>query len=217
MKKTLSLTIVLALVATLTAYTQSEDRTQWPTKLLHPDMPVYPAGKLKGWNRWSAGSDDLFIIIERTGKADLDKYLVMLSAAGFEKVQSDVYRKGLYEVRLQFNSSTILQISSSKHSTTGWPTGLLNGVPEVKKGTLTNVLEPTDEMPGYVQLYYINLSEADLNAWLAELKGAGFKLDGHSASKAKMALKGKTYKMLDIQAEDNGVNEWMIDFNYSDE
>ena len=93
---------------------------------------------------------------------------------------------------------------------------MLKTVPEQKKGTLTGLIEPSEEMPDYLQLYYINLTRQDIVAWLQELQKAGFTVEGLGAAKANMTLKGKTYPPLSIQIENNGETEWMIDFKYSD-
>ena len=216
MKKHFVVMSALMLLAASSVLAQSPDRSKWPTKLVHPDMPVYQGGRLKGWNQWDKSNEySIFILIENTNKADLSRYIALLKAAGFEEKNSDTYHKGLFDVRVQFNSETILQISSSKISGLEWPTALLKSVPEQKKGTLTGMIEPSEEMPDYLQLYYINLTRQDILVWLQDLQKAGFTVEGLGASKAKMTLNGKTYQSLSIQIEDNGETEWMIDFNYS--
>jgi hypothetical protein len=196
---------------------EDQDRSKWPTKLVHPDMPAYKAGKLKGWNYWDKKDESsIFMLIDGTNQSDLDKYISQLEAAGFEKAGSKKYHKGLYDIGLQFNTDTILQISSTRIKTLEWPKAFLAGIPELKKGALTNMITPTNDMPDYVQLYFINLSQAELDAWLADLGAAGFTIDGGSATKANMKLKDKTYKSLYIQPGENGMNEWTLDFNYSD-
>jgi hypothetical protein len=179
-------------------------------------MPVYKAGKFKGWNRWDKSNDyRIFMLIEQTNQSDLDKYIVQLKAAGFEEKSSTTYHKDLFDVELQFNSNTILQISSNRIQVLEWPKTWLDGIPEQKTGALTGVIEPSEEMPDYVQLYFINLTHTDIDGWLQDLKKAGFKVEGDGASKGNVSLGGKTYKSLDIQIQENGTNEWMLDFNYS--
>jgi hypothetical protein len=217
MRKKLAVYIVLLLFPLYSVWAQNPDRTRWPAELLHPDMPVYQKGKLKGWNQWDKNKKySIFIIIEETGQADLDAYVSRLKSAGFEEKSDLIYQKDLFEVRLQFNSSTILQISSSRINTLDWPKALLAGIPEPQGGALTQVNEPSDDMPGYVHLYYINFTAEQVDTWLQELKKAGFEIEGHSASKSKMNLGDKAYNSVNIQIEDNGTNEWMVDFNYSD-
>lgn len=218
MTKFISCTVMLLLITISAVFTQTPDRTKWPAAYLHPDLPMYKAGKFKGWNHWDKNNEySIFMLIEETNQANLDQYIVQLKAAGFETQNGTTYHKDLFDVELQFNTPTILQISSHKISTLEWPKKLLEGVPEQKNGTLTQFIEPSEEMPGYVHLYYINLSQKDLGIWLQELIKAGFTIEGNNASKSNMILSGKTYPSLDIQVEDNGTNEWMIDFNYSDE
>ena len=217
MKKHIMILSALMFLAASAVMAQSPDRSKWPTKFVHPDMPVYQAGKLKGWNQWEKGKEyNIFILIENTTKAGLDKYISQLKAAGFEEKNSDTYHKDLFDVRVQFNTQTTLQISSSKISGLAWPTAFLKNIPEQKRGTLTGLIEPSEEMPDYLQLYYINLTRQDVVAWLQELQKAGFTVEGLDAAKANMTLKGKTYPSLNIQIQDNGETEWMIDFNYSD-
>ena len=218
MKKLISSTTIGLLYLVTAILAQTPAHKEWPAAYVHPDLPIYQAGKFKGWNQWDKSNEySLFMIIEETNQTDLDEYILQLKAAGFETHDGSTYHKDLFDVGLQFNNPTILQISSSKITSLVWPKKWLEGVPEQKRGTLTNMIEPSEEMPGYVQLYYINLPRQDLDIWLQELKKAGFSIEGNSASKSNMSLSGKTYRSLDIQVEDNGTDEWMIDFNYSDE
>ncbi len=83
---------------------------QWPAEYLHPDMPPYPKGKIKGWNTWGDDPYDLFILMEETSKADLEAYKKDLENSGFI-VNNGSYCKDTYTVDFQFNSSDILQIS----------------------------------------------------------------------------------------------------------
>jgi hypothetical protein len=217
MKRIFTPLVVLMIAAASAAFAQSADRSKWPSQLVHPDMPVYKAGKFKGWNYWDKNdTSSIFMIIENTNQGDLDKYIAQLKAAGFEVKNGNIYHKGLFDVDLQFNAKTILQISSRKIKGFEWPAKLLSGIPELKKGTLTNIIEPSEDMPGYVQLYYVNLTGDDVRAWFVELQKAGFTLEDNFAEKTKAALQGKSYKTLNIQVEENGTNEWMIDFNFSD-
>lgn len=217
MKTCLSVLSFVMLYTASLLFAQDAEHKQWPAGLMHPDMPVYQAGKFKAWNQWDKSNTySIFMIIEETNQADLDKYITKLKASGFEEKNTDTYHKDNFDVKLQFNSNTILQISSSKITGLEWPNAWLKDIPEPNKGTLTNMIEPSEEMPDYLQLYYINLTPEDVNAWLQALKKAGFTIEGHSASKANVNLGEKSYHSLSIQIEDNGPNEWMIDFNYSD-
>ncbi len=194
------------------------DHSTWPKEIVQPDMPVYTAGKLNGWNQWDSNNDyNIFILIEDTSKADLEKYIIDLKAAGFEEKNSDTFHKGIYDVVLQFNGDNSLQISSKKEKTLEWPEALLIGVPELKKGALTGIIEPNADMPDYVQLYIINLTKEDLLVWLKDLEVSGFSVEGENASKDNVELKGKTYKSLSVQFQENGSGEWMVDFNYNEE
>ena len=218
MKKHSSICLVTVILMLYTVLAQSPEHKQWPAKHVHSDMPVYQGGKFKGWNQWDKSNDNsIFMIIEETNQSDLDRYIAQLKAAGFEDKGDGAYRKDLFEVKLQFNSDTILQISSSKINVLEWPTTLLVGIPIMNKGVLTEVLEPGEDMPGYVHLYFTDLSRQAVEAWLQELKRAGFTVEGNSAYKANANLGGKTYTSLSIQVEDNGPDEWMVDFNYSNE
>jgi hypothetical protein len=218
MKKILAVLSVLVLFTAYSLFAQNLEHSKWPTEFVHPDLPVYKDGKFKGWNQWDKSNTySIFMIIEETNQSDADKYTAQLKAAGFEDKGDGTYRKDLFDVKLQFNSNTILQISSSKINVMEWPKTLLVGIPEQKKGALTEVLEPSEEMPDYVHLYFTNLTGQDVDAWLQDLKKAGFTIEGHSASKTNVSLGGKTYKSLSIQVEDNGPDEWMVDFNYSNE
>jgi hypothetical protein len=216
MKKLLAVLPVLTFFMVFSVFAQNPDHSKWPAELVHPDMPVYKGGMFKGWNQWDKSNQySIFMIIEETNQAYLDKYIAQLKAAGFEEKESLIYQKDLFEVRLQFNSSTILQISSHKINVLEWPKTWLVGVPEPKGGALTQVNEPSEDMPDYVHLYIINFTRKNVDAWLQDLKKGGFTVEGDGASKSNMSLGGKTYKSLSIQLEENGTNEWMVDFNYS--
>ncbi|HET7839411.1 MAG TPA: hypothetical protein VFL04_06595 [Rectinemataceae bacterium] len=194
------------------------ERMKWPSAYVHPDMPVYGAGEFKGWNRWAANDDyGIFMLIDKTGQADLDSYAAKLKAAGFEQKGSKEFRKGIFRLAFQFNSKTILQISSYRDKVEAWPSALISGVPELKRGYLTGIILPSEDMPGYLQLYFIGLSQGELDAWFAQLAAAGFKVQDGSATKPGMALQGKKWKLLSIQAGENGPGEWMLDFSYADE
>jgi hypothetical protein len=191
---------------------------KWPAAYIHPDTPVYGAGEFKGWNRWDAGNDfSIFMLIDKTGQADLGSYVARLKAAGFEQKATNEFRKGAFKLSFQFNSKTMLQISSYRDKVEAWPRALIPGVPELKKGYLTGIILPSEDMPGYIQLYCIGLSQDDLNAWLAQLAAAGFKVQDGQATKPGMTMKGKQWKMLSIQPGENGPGEWMLDFDYADE
>jgi hypothetical protein len=216
MKKLLSIIPVLMLFTASSVFSQNQDHSKWPSEFVHPDMPVYKAGKFKGWNQWDKNNNyRLFMLIEETNQSDLDKYIAQLKAAGFEEKSSLNFHKDLFDVELQFNSNTILQISSNRITVIKWPKTWLVGIPELQKGALTSMIEPCEEMPDYLQLYFINLSQEDINAWLQDLKKAGFETGSDNASKTNVKLGGKTYKSLYIQLQENGTNEWMVDFNYS--
>jgi hypothetical protein len=198
-------------------FAQDAEHRKWPAALVDQDMPVFTGGKFKGWNQWDKSNEySLFMIIEETNQAELDKYITQLKAAGFEQIDEATFRKDLFEVKVQFNSKTILQISSHRINTMVWPGKLLTGVPEPKGGALTQVDEPSEEMPGYVHMYIINFKREKVDAWLQDLKKAGFIVEEDGASKPNMTLAGKTYKSLSIQLQENGSGEWIVDFNYSD-
>ncbi len=216
MKTCLSVLSFLTLYTASLIFAQDAEHKKWPAGLMHPDLPVYQAGKFKGWNQWDkSNTHSIFMIIEETNPTDLEKYITQLKTAGFEEKNTETYHKENFDVKLQFNSPTILQISSSKIAGMEWPKVWLKGIPEPNKGTLTNMIEPSEEMPDYLQLYYINLTPEDVDAWLQALIKAGFSVEEHRASKANVSLGEKTYQSLRILIEDNGTNEWMVDFKYS--
>jgi hypothetical protein len=217
MKNLLVLVPLLILFCGFSVFAQNAEHSKWPTALVDKDMPVFKGGKFKGWNQWDKSNEySIFMIIEETNQADLDKYIAQLKNAGFEQIDEATFRKDLFEVKVQFNSNSILQISSRRINVMAWPSKWLNGVPEPKGGVLIQVDEPSEEMPGYVHLYIINFHREKVDAWLQDLKKAGFTIEGDGASKANMSLAGKTYKSLSIQLQENGSGEWIVDFNYSD-
>lgn len=192
------------------------DHSKWPKDFIHPDMPEYKKGKLNGWNQWSKDDpNNIFILIHDTIEEDLEAYKAELLAAGFKETDQGRYRKGLYDVEFRFNGDTILQISSYKAAVLAWPKDL-DFVPQIKKGNLSSIIKPSDDMPGYTQLYYINLTQADLDEWYKNLADNGFTVDNGAISKANVSFRGKTYTSLDIQCGENGTNEWMIDFSFSE-
>lgn len=192
------------------------DFSKWPKDRLHPNMPEYKKGEMNGWNQWDSTKEySIFILIKDTGKADLDEYISQLKSAGFEEINNNSFRKGIYDVEFQFNSDTILQISSYKADIFEWPKELA-GIPPITKGNLTAVTGPSDEYPDGVQLYYINLTEDDLMQWGKDLKAKGFEVDGLVISKNNVDFNGKTYNSLNLQMQENGSDEWIIDFTYSE-
>ena len=192
------------------------DISKWPKDRLHSDMPEYKKGKLNGWNQWDSTNEySIFILIKDTGKADLDEYISQLKSAGFTAINSNSFRKGIYDVEFQFNSDTILQISSYKADIFEWPKELV-GIPPITKGNLTAVTGPSEDYPDGIQLYYINLTVDDLMKWGKSLEAKGFEVDGLAISKSNADFNGKTYNSLYLQIEENGSDEWIIDFMYSE-
>lgn len=192
------------------------DHKKWPAERLHPDMPEYGEGTLNGWNQWSDNEYDIFMLIKDTSEADLEEYKAALDSAGFQFVNGRDYRKDAFEIRFQFNTDTILQISSYKEETVSWPKDLA-GIPPLKKGILTGVIEPSEEVPDAVQLYYINLTQADIDEWKQELKDNGFSVGEYNDARLENAtLRSKTYGSLYVQMQENGTDEWMVDFFYSE-
>jgi len=193
------------------------DPSKWPKERLNPDMPEYKKGKMNGWSKWNSTDEySIFILIKDTGKADLDEYISQLKSAGFEAINKNSFRKGIYDVELQFNSDTILQISSYKAEVYEWPKELA-GIPPIKKGNLTAVTGPSEDYADGIQLYYINLTEEDLTEWGKTLKTKGFEVDGLAIyNKNKVSFNDKAYGALYLQIEENGSNEWIIDFMYSE-
>ena len=195
----------------------NSDISKWPEDRLHPDMPEYKKGKMNGWSQWNSTDEySIFILIKDTSKDDLEDYVSQLKSEGFEAINKNSYRKGIYDVELQFNSDTILQISSYKAEVYEWPKELA-GIPPITKGNLTAVTGPSEDYADGIQLYYINLTEDDLIEWGKSLKTKGFEVDGLAIyNKNKVSFNGKTYGALYLQMEENGTNEWIIDFMYSE-
>jgi len=194
------------------------EHSKWPATILSPWMPVFQAGHLTGWTQDDpSNKSSVLILIGETKQADMDAYIAKLQAAGFEKISRDTYRKDLFEVALQMNSATILQISSCRMNVEPWPSAMMPGVPELKKGHLKSVTKPSEDSQDYASLYYTNLSKDDVDAWLKQLAAAGFTIGDFGGERADMSLGGKKYNKLTIQIQDNGNDEWIVDFMYSND
>ncbi len=192
----------------------SKDQTKWPADRVHPDMPEYSKGKMNAWSQWtSTDVYSIFLLVRETSEADMQEYEEQLVAAGFEKQGSDRYHKDLFDVELQMNSDTILQISSYKTETVEWPSEL-SAIPPIQSGALSSVDGPEDEYPNSMMLYYINTKVEDLRAWGQLLAAKGFTVDGDSISSGSIQFNGKQYSSASIWYEENGDNEWMIYFDF---
>jgi hypothetical protein len=195
-----------------------KEHSKWPAPLLSPGMPVFQEGHLNGWTQDDPNNkSSVLILIGETKQADMDAYIEKLKAAGFEKISRDTYRKDLFEVALQMNSATILQISSNRMNVEPWPSAMIPGVPEIRKGHLKSVTRPSEDSPDYASLYFTNLTKDDVDAWLKLLAASGFTVGDFGGEKTGMSLSGKNYNKLTIQIQDNGNDEWIIDFMYSNE
>ena len=203
-----------ALDAAMSLLVDSEHKN-WPADRVHPDMPEYKKGKMNGWNQWSDNKYDVFMLIADTSEADLEEYKAKLVSAGFQLVNGSDYRKDAFEVKFQFNTDTTLQISSYKEEAISWPKALA-GIPPLKKGILSSVIEPPEGAPDTVQLYFVNLTQPDIDEWVKELEAKGFTGDSTGLSSSSATLNGKAYGSLYVQIQENGTDEWMIDFLYSE-
>ncbi|MCX7773930.1 MAG: hypothetical protein N2376_12545 [Clostridia bacterium] len=188
---------------------------EWPAQNVSPDMPPYPKGKMTGWNTWGGDENSIFILIDGTSKDDLEAYTKELEKNGFYE-DNGRYVKGVYSIEFQWNSDTILQISSYKEKVLSWPEDILKFVPPLEKGYLTNVNAPAEDNP-YGDLYFIGLTEEDIKAWEEVLKNEGFTVDSGTYSKENVKSGGKSYKHFSAFFESNGTNEWILYFEFSNE
>lgn len=182
-------------------------KTDWPKDRLHPDMPPYSFGKMNGWNQWSDNEYDIFMLIKETSQEDLDAYIKELEAAGFTE-NNRSYCKDLFSIKFQFNTSTILQISSYKETVEDWPEWL-DFLPPIGKGDLTSINAPTDDMP-YGDLYFINLTKEEIDAWFDTLKSAGFDVEDNYLMVKNVKYDGKKYDEFNAFFESNGDNEYIL-------
>lgn len=175
-------------------------------------MPEYSKGKINGSN---VSKNEVMIIVGQTNEEDLNAYIEKLTNNGYQE-KSNQYCKGLIEIEFQFNTSDILQISVYQEEKLQWPKDMLGDVPPLTRGDLTSVSEPSEETGNYGDLYFINLTEDDIEAWESVLVQNGFEVSSKSYSKANVKYKGKAYSKLNIDFQSNGDNEWILYFGYEE-
>jgi hypothetical protein len=185
---------------------------EWPAEYLHPDMPPYPKGEINGCMPWEDDPYDLFILIKETSREDLDAYIEDLESNGFVE-NNGSYCKGLFTVEFQFNSSTVLQITSRKERVYSWPEDLMDIMPPLEKGDLIGFYYPEDgEL--YGSLYFINLTREDIQEWEKTLEDAGFTVSDGYYEITDVVYKGKTYSRFYAFIDSNGPNEYSLFYQF---
>ncbi len=179
-------------------------KTDWPKEYLSPGMPAYTNGKINGWNTGGNGEYDIFILIKDTNQEDMDEYIKALIANGF-KEDNRAYKKDAFTVKLQFNTDTVLQISSYKIEEMEWPE-MLSFIPPLKKGYLVSIEEP-DEDGLYGYLYFQGITKADIQEWEKELPAAGITVDSGEYLKENVSFRGKNCNF-EAFFDSNATDEW---------
>jgi hypothetical protein len=151
-------------------------------------------------------------MIHDTNKGDLDGYLNQLKGKGWAEA-NDEYRLPPYYMDFQFNTDTTLQITFHKEDVLAWPKDRIPDIPAMTKGFLVQV-DYNSDMPDYLQLYAVGLSEDNIAEYGKLLVSKCFTDDGYlNYTKNGGTLNGKKYSKLTIWFENNGDDEWMINLD----
>jgi len=185
-------------------------KSDWPKDYLSPDMPRYMKGEIKGWSTGGRGEYDVFILIKDTCDKDFEEYIGMLINSGFQK-NYDSYTKDAFTVKFQFNTDTLLQISSYRVEAMKWPE-LLSFVPPLNKGYLVAIEEPSEDV-SYGNLYFKGLTKADIKEWEEELKASGFTVDSGEYLKENVDFKARNCRF-SAYFDSNSTDEWSLCFSF---
>ena len=185
-------------------------KTDWPKDYLSPDMPAYTKGKINGWNTGGRGEYDIFILIDDTNREDLDEYIKLLKDNGF-KENNRAYEKDAFTVKLQFNTDTVLQISSYRIEGMKWPE-MLSFIPPLTKGYLVSIEEPAGDV-SYGTLYFKGLTKTDIKEWEEKLIAAGVTVDSGEYLKENVEYNGKNCRFSAF-FDSAAIDEWGLYFSF---
>ena len=158
----------------------------WPEGKVPAEIPPYEWGKVVN----SGGTEEEYMILVETNGDELEKYLT-----GLEKLEWTVDHDRSYpsarlrnmELRFQFNSQTMLQITVYVEELGGWPADELpSEIIPSEKGLLLGVeIRPMDEKGKqyFISIDYDGLEEQDVTDYMLHYLELGWRGDEYMVSK----------------------------------
>lgn len=168
----------------------------WPQGKVPAEILPYQRGKVVN----SGGTAEEYTILVETNRAELQEYLGELAALGWYVEDDGDYptsRLLNIDLRFQFNSKTMLQISVYVKDLGLWPHDTLPAdIFPPEKGTLIGEVQIQDlDAHGHqymISYEYDGLTEEDVAEYMEELIGQGWKGDEYMVSK-DIAWNGSTF------------------------